>query len=122
MNQALITTIEKQALETLSAISDKETLMRWEVQFLGRKSELSNMLKDVKNLTSEQKRTLAPKLQGLRQKLTTELTLKQVEIENNARDWEGDRVDVQLYVSVSAPRACSTASAMRSASRLTATL
>ena len=94
MNQALITTIEKQALETLSAIKDKETLMRWEVQFLGRKSELSNMLKDVKNLTPEQKRTLAPKLQGLRQKLTTELTLKQVEIENNARDWEGDRVDV----------------------------
>ena len=94
MNQALITTIEKQALETLSAIKDKETLARFEVQFLGRKSELSRLLKDVKNFTPEQKRTLAPKLQALRQKLTTELTLKQVEIENNARDWEGERLDV----------------------------
>jgi phenylalanyl-tRNA synthetase alpha chain len=94
MNQALIASIEKQALETLGAIKDTETLARFEVQFLGRKSELSGMLKEVKNLTPEEKRTLAPKLQALRQKLMTELSLKQVEIENNNRDWESERIDV----------------------------
>ncbi len=94
MNTALITTIEKNALEAISLIKDGATLGRWETQFLGRKSELSHLLKELKNLSSEEKRTVGPKLQALRQKLQALHDDKKAELENNARDWEAERLDV----------------------------
>ncbi len=94
MNTSLIATIEKSALETISLIKDLDTLARFETQFLGRKSELSNLLKELKNLSPEEKRAVGPKLQTLREKLQTLHNNKKAELENNARDWEAERLDV----------------------------
>jgi len=94
MNVSLIATIEKNALEAIGLIKDLETLARFETQFLGRKSELSSLLKELKNLSPEEKRTIGPKLQALREKLQTLHSEKQAEIENNTRDWEAERLDV----------------------------
>lgn len=94
MKKALIATIEKHALETILLIKDMDTLVRWETQFLGRKSELSGLLKDLKNLSSDEKRTMGPVLQSLRAKLQKFHDDKKDELENSARDWEGERVDV----------------------------
>lgn len=94
MKKAQIATIEKHALETILLIKDMDTLVRWETQFLGRKSELSGMLKDLKNLSPEEKRILGPVLQSLRAKLQKFHDDKKEELENSARDWEDERVDV----------------------------
>ncbi len=94
MQKARITSIEKSALETILLIKDQETLGRWETQFLGRKSELSELLKDLKNLSPEEKRKLGPVLQTLRAKLQKFHDEKKTELENNARDWEAERIDV----------------------------
>ena len=94
MNTALITTIENNALEAIGSIKDLGTLARFETEFLGRKSELSNLLKELKNLSPEEKRATGPKLQALREKLQMLHSEKQAELENNARDWEAERLDV----------------------------
>ncbi len=94
MKKAEIESIEKSALETILLIKDQDTLGRWETQFLGRKSELSELLKGLKNLSPEEKRKLGPVLQTLRAKLQKFHDEKKVELENSARDWESERVDV----------------------------
>lgn len=94
MNHTTFSRIEKEALETLETVSDMEAFLRLETQFLGRKSEISNLFKNLKNLSPEEKRTTGPKLQGLRQKLEEAFASKKQSLENNAIDWEGERIDV----------------------------
>jgi phenylalanyl-tRNA synthetase alpha chain len=96
MNKALITTIEKNALEAIVLIKDQDTLARFETQFLGRKSELSTLLKDLKNLSPEDKKAFGPLLQTLRGKLQKLHDEKKTELENASRDWESERLDVTL--------------------------
>ncbi|MDP3953599.1 MAG: phenylalanine--tRNA ligase subunit alpha [bacterium] len=61
--------IEKKALGELTKVTDKIQLGRLRVKYLGRKGELTAVLRSLKDLTPTQKKTLGSKANQLRDKL-----------------------------------------------------
>lgn len=47
--------IEKEAREALEKVINKQTLNELKVKYLGKKSEISNVLKDMANLSKEER-------------------------------------------------------------------
>lgn len=55
-----IADIEKEAKKSLDGISGETELSEWETKYLGRKSELNELLKGLKDLSSEEKKEIGP--------------------------------------------------------------
>ena len=72
-----IAKIEKEAKEALKSIVDMQALNEIKIKYLGKKSELSNVLKDMANLTKEER----PVIGSLANKIRKEIEEKVAEIE-----------------------------------------
>jgi len=61
--------IKNSALKAISEITSPEKLEEIKIKFLGRKSELTELLRSLKDLSIEERRKLGPKLQELKKEL-----------------------------------------------------
>ncbi len=61
--------IEKKALREIKDVSDKEQLEALRIKYLGRKGELTLILRSLKDLSSQEKKTLGSKSNVLKEKL-----------------------------------------------------
>jgi len=61
--------IKKSALEAIKELASPEKFEEIKIKFLGRKSELTELLRSLKDLSVEERRKLGPKLQELKKEL-----------------------------------------------------
>ena len=78
--------------------ADLPTLEEVRVLFLGRKSELTELLKSLKDLSIEDKRDLGPKAQGLKASFEAALEARKAELEESgdAASLAADAIDLSL--------------------------
>lgn len=94
MLQERIKKIEIEGQKALAAVKTVAQLQAWEVEYLGRKSELNNLLKSLKDLPSEEKRVVGPLANAIKQVFEEAFQKFQTEFLAGNIDWEKERVDV----------------------------
>ncbi|MEI8103450.1 MAG: phenylalanine--tRNA ligase subunit alpha [Candidatus Moraniibacteriota bacterium] len=100
MSQKKLEKILQEGLQSIQKASNEVDLMMVEVRLLGRKSELSALLKGLKDLSPEEKRTLGPAMNAAKQQLTQSLAEKREQLQEADHDWEAERIDVTLPSSI----------------------
>ncbi|MFZ2299905.1 MAG: phenylalanine--tRNA ligase subunit alpha [Candidatus Moraniibacteriota bacterium] len=94
MLQERIAQIETEGTASLQTVKTAVELAAWEVKYLGRKSGLGDILKSLKDLSSEEKRVVGPLGNAAKQSLTQAFAAKQAALYEQSIDWEGERIDV----------------------------
>ena len=74
--------IQAAAIAEIAKSADLESLKSIEVKYLGRKGELTNLLKGIKDLSNEEKRSFGPATQHLKLKIESAFKAKQAELES----------------------------------------
>src|SRR3989344_2783473 len=92
--QERILEIGQAAKSALLALQSTEALLDWEVEYLGRKSELNAILKGLKDLSAEERRVVGPAANALKTELTLLHKEKETALRESARDWESEGIDV----------------------------
>jgi phenylalanyl-tRNA synthetase alpha chain len=94
MLQERIAKIEKEGRTELEAVKTIIDLKAWEVKYLGRKSELNNLLKSLKDLPTEEKRIVGQLGNTVKQSLLKIFQEVQANFLEKSIDFEKERVDV----------------------------
>src|SRR3990167_11052920 len=94
MLQERITQIKEEGEKALQAVKTTAELEVWEVKYLGRKSELNDILKGLKDLTPEEKRVVGPLGNAAKQALFTAFKKAQGTLLEKSSDFEKERIDV----------------------------
>lgn len=90
--------LEARAKQNLESINDLNELENFRVQFLGRKGELTNVLKSMKDLPKEDKPVIGQLANQIRNQLTEKISSLQAQLEEQALNQrlEAEAVDVTL--------------------------
>lgn len=93
-----IAKIEKDAKEAIETIIDKKTLNDIRIKFLGKKSELSNVLKDMANISKEERPIIGEIANKVRKDIEEQIKKKEAEIEKIiiTKKLEKEKIDVTL--------------------------
>lgn len=94
MLQERIKKIETEGKANLAAVKTASELQAWEVKYLGRKSELNNLLKGLKDLPTEEKRVAGQLGNAVKQSLLKVFQETQTRLLEKSVDFEKERVDV----------------------------
>ncbi len=86
--------IAQEGRESLVTLQTSQELEAWEVQYLGRKSELNTLLKGLKDLPPEEKRVVGPLANATRQMLWALLEATKKEFLEKNIDWQAEAIDV----------------------------
>ena len=73
--------IEEEAKQQIQIINDLKQLEALRIKYLGRKGELTNILRSLKDLSLEQRKVIGPKAQQLKQELDKLISLKKEDLE-----------------------------------------
>ncbi|NTW15162.1 MAG: phenylalanine--tRNA ligase subunit alpha [Candidatus Moranbacteria bacterium] len=91
-----ISEILEEGKRAFSEAADEASRSETEVRLLGRKSELSEILRGLKDLSPEEKREFGPVVQGARRELEEAAAAAKERLLVEGRDWESERIDVSL--------------------------
>lgn len=80
--------------ESISTLKTMVELDAWEITYLGRKSELNNLLKGLRDLSPEDKKIVGPLGNSTKQKLIALFDAKKKEFSENSIDWQSLAIDV----------------------------
>src|SRR5687768_10991313 len=69
LTSGAIATLRHRALATLAEVTESAALEAWRVQYLGRKGEVPQLLRNVKELSSEERRIIGEQGNQLRREL-----------------------------------------------------
>lgn len=94
MLQERIVQIREEGEKALQAVKTTAELEAWEVKYLGRKSELNEILKGLKDLTPEEKRVVGPLGNTTKQSLAQIFAAAQETLLEKSFDFEKERIDV----------------------------
>lgn len=94
MLQERIIQIKEEGEKALHAVKTMTDLEVWEVKYLGRKSELSEILKGLKDLSPEEKRVVGPLGNTTKQSLHTAFLSAQEILLEKSFDFEKERIDI----------------------------
>lgn len=94
--QQHILSLRDEALLALQKAGDLPALEAALVKYLGRKSELTTVLKSLKDLSPEERRVLGPLANQARQAIEEAAALARARLEEEGTDWEAERLDVTL--------------------------
>lgn len=86
--------IGREGEASLMAIKGMAEFEAWEVEYLGRKSELNTLLKGLRDLSPEEKKIVGPLGNSTKQKLITLFDVKKKELLENSIDWQAEGVDI----------------------------
>lgn len=81
----------EQKLAALTALSELEA---WEVEYLGRKSELNTLLKGLRDLAPEEKKIVGPLGNSMKQKLIALFDAKKKDLLEKSVDWQAEALDI----------------------------
>jgi phenylalanyl-tRNA synthetase alpha chain len=89
--------LKQQALEELKTISAEEKLEAWRIKYLGRKGELTTILRSLANLPTEERRTVGAAANKVKASLERSLNEKEQEIkESRLSTADSDAIDITL--------------------------
>lgn len=90
--------IEREAKDAINKIKDSQTLNEIRTKYLGKKSELSNVLKDMASLSKEERPVIGELANKIRRGLEEEFGKKQTEIEKIIleKKLENEKIDISL--------------------------
>lgn len=94
MLQERIAQIEQEGKESLGAVRTAAELDAWEIKYLGRKSELNEILKGLKDLSPEEKKAVGPLANAAKQGLFKAFEEAKAALLEKSIDWEAERIDV----------------------------
>lgn len=94
MLQERIAQIEQDGREALAAAKSVALLDAWEIKYLGRKSELNEILKSLKDLSPEEKKAAGPSANAAKQNLLKAFEETKAALLEKSIDWEAERIDV----------------------------
>jgi phenylalanyl-tRNA synthetase alpha chain len=94
MPQLKIAALLDQAKKELRDLEDMSALSLWETKYLGRKSELNEVMKGLKDLSPEEKRIVGPSAQHARETLGTLFQEATKRMERDGVDWDKEWIDV----------------------------
>ncbi len=86
--------IKKAGEAELCALTTMDEFEAWEVRFLGRKSELNTILKGMKDLSPEEKKTVGPLANSTRQKLMASFDQAKKDFVEKNTDWQSLAIDI----------------------------
>ena len=93
-----IAKIEEEAKAAIGKIVDRQTLNEIKIKYLGKKSELSNVLKDMAKLSKEERPVIGGLANKVRNQIEEIISEKEKEIEKLelARKLEKEKIDITL--------------------------
>ena len=93
-----IAKIEIEAKEALQKIVDKQALNEIKIKYLGKKSELSNMLKEMANLSKEERPIIGSLANTVRKTIEEEINKKEAELEKIIlnQKLQNEKIDITL--------------------------
>ena len=93
-----IENLAKQARESLEKVANMQSLNDLKIKYLGKKSELSNLLKEMANLSSEERPVIRALANKVRKEIEEKIAKKEEELarEELAKKLEKERIDVTL--------------------------
>lgn len=91
-----ISAIKNQALEDIKMAKTDRDVFDLRVKYLGRKSELNEVLKSLKNLSAEEKRTIGPLANKIKIELEKAFTDAEKNIKAGSFDAEAERIDITI--------------------------
>ena len=96
-------TIEDETTAAIAAAPDEPTLEAIRLAELGKKGRISDLLKGLGRMDSEERRAVGPRLNGLRDRVQTAIATRRSEMADAAIDarLQAERVDVSLPVRAS---------------------
>jgi len=80
--------------ESLLKLTTMSELSSWEIEFLGRKSELNTLLKGLRDLSPEEKKVVGPLGNAAKQLFTTLFEEKKQALLETSTDWQALAVDI----------------------------
>ncbi len=93
-----ITSLKDQALEKIDEVTDLKELQEYRVKYLGKKGPIQALMKNMKNLTNEERPKFGAEVNKLKQEINERLESLQVKLEELALQmkYEKERLDVTL--------------------------
>ena len=90
--------IADEAIEYLKSVTDTQKLNDLKVKYLGKKSELSNVLKDMANLTKEERPVIGALANKVRKEIEEKINEKEKELAEKelAEKLEKEKIDITL--------------------------
>lgn len=86
--------IQNEAFTLLAKTKTEADLHELEIRFLGRKSEFNSLLKGLKDLSSEERQTVGPLVNAVKQEMTKAFFEARQKMKIASVDWEKERLDV----------------------------
>ncbi len=87
--------LKSEVLEKLGGVKDEGSLRDLEVKYLGRKGELTSVLKGLKDLSDEEKREIGPLANAVKEELSNKIEQKRIELDSKI-DEDAEWIDVTL--------------------------
>ena len=91
-----INSLESRAIGQLAAVSSREELDEWRVSFLGRRGEITQLLRGLGSLPPEERPTAGAAANALRQKLQEAMTSRAEELARSESEDISESIDVTL--------------------------
>lgn len=90
--------IADEAVEYLKSVSDTQKLNELKIRYLGKKSELSNVLKDMANLSKEERPVIGALANKVRKEIEERINEKEKELAEKelAQKLEAEKIDITL--------------------------
>lgn len=91
-----ISEIKKSALAEISNASDEADLTELRIKFLGRKSEFTNILKGLKDLSQEKRREVGQFANSAKKEIEDAFSQKEQELKQKSFDFAAEKIDVTI--------------------------
>ncbi len=82
--------------EELKKVKNVEMLFELEKKYLGRKSKFSDLLKNLRNISSEKRKTVGELANNTKKELLKKIQTKKQEIITTNFDWEREKIDITI--------------------------
>ena len=94
MLEQKILNIKTQALEEIKKTLNEKDLFNLRVKYLGRKSEFNAILKNLRNLSGEEKRKIGPLANAVKKEIEDELKSAEKLIKSKKFDHQAEKIDI----------------------------
>lgn len=88
--------IKQEALSEIIASPNLDALSELRIKYLGRKSEFTNILKGLKDLEGDERKTIGQLANSVKAEIEGELNKKEKELKGSSFDFEAERIDVTM--------------------------
>ena len=96
MLEQKILNIKNQAIKEIKKSSDSKKIFDLKVKYLGRKSELNEILKSIKNLSVEEKRKIGQLANEVKKEISEELEKAEKSLHSKSFDHSKEKIDITI--------------------------